>query len=302
MLALVEEVLEHDGIDSRTDGIDAYERERQNARGRPVNTLNVVLDHGRVVRLRPLYNLVQHVIVNDLRRFDYPNMPGHATQAWQQHEDLLNGLFTMTPSERRAVLDRVWATITALHKFVRRDVTDARPRPFAVILNGFPNTQRGEPPGAVLQGLAFAYYRADSPNVTIETGKVGAGSRRVGRVGDVDGWNGPELVLSIEVKDEDLQDPQDETLDGFLRNLAEWPDATAIVLARSASEELVVALAKQNVAVLTRARMLDAVTRWDLPKQRLAAREFHYYLARQQRHSGLSQRFETFLNEQGIEL
>lgn len=154
----------------------------------------------------------------------------------------------------------------------------------------------------MLQGLAFAYYRADSPNVTIETGKVGAGSRRVGRVGDVDGWNGPELVLSIEVKDENLHDPEDETLDGFLANLAEWPDATAIVLARGATDDFVSALAKQNVSVLTRERMLDAVMRWDLNKQRLAAREFHYYLARQQRHSGLTHRFETFLEEQGIEL
>lgn len=302
MLALVERVLELTGAESEPRGIEAFDRQRETSQGRPVNTLNVIVGDGHVVRLRPLYNAVQHVIVNQLRRYDYPNMPGHATQAWRQHRDLLDGMFAMTPVERRAVLDQVWATVTALHRFARRTVVEAQPRPFAVILDEFPNTQRREPPGAVLQGLAFAYYRADSPNVTIETGKVGAGSRRVGRVGDVDGWNGPELVLSIEVKDEDLSDPEDETLDGFLANLAEWPDATAIVLARSATPALIEALAHQNVSVLTRERMLDAVSRWDLNKQRLAAREFHYYLARQQRHSGLTQRFEAFLEERGIEL
>jgi hypothetical protein len=302
MLALVEHVLAHEGVESEEDGIDAYDRQTQNARGRHVNTLNVVLADGETIRLRPLYNAVQHVIVHELRRYDYPNMPGHATQAWRQHQDILDGLFAMTPTERRAVLDEVWATVTALHRFVRRTVGEASPRPFALILGDFPNTQRGEPAGAVLQGLAFAYYRADSPNVTIETGKVGAGSRRVGRAGDVDGWNGPELALSIEVKDEDITDPEDEALDGFLANLSEWPDATAIVLARGATDEVVEELAKQNVAVLTRERMLDAVLWWDLNKQRLAAREFYYYLGRVQRHSGLKQRFEAFLVEQGIDL
>jgi len=185
MLALVEQVLAHEGTDRESGGIDAYERQTQDARGRHVNTLNVVPADGVTVRLRPLYNGVQHVIVHELRRYDYPNMPGHATQAWRQHQDVLDGLFAMTPSGRRAVLDEVWATVTGLHRFVRRAVTESTPRPFATLLEDFPNTQRGEPAGAVLQGLAFAYYRADSPNVTIETGKVGAGSRRAGRVGDV---------------------------------------------------------------------------------------------------------------------
>lgn len=302
MLALVEQVLENEGVETEEDGIEAYERQTQNAQGRHVNTLNVILADRKTIRLRPLYNGVQHVIVHELRRYDFPNMPGHATQAWRQHQDILDGLFAMTPNERRAVLDEAWATVTALHPFVRRTAEEASPRPFAVILEDFPNTQRGEPAGAVLQGLAFAYYRADSPNVTIETGKVGAGSRRVGRAGDVDGWNGPELVLSIEVKDEDITDPEDDTLDGFLANLAEWPDATAVVLARSAIDQVVEELAKQNVSVLTREHMLDTVLRWDLNKQRMAAREFYCYLARVQRHSGLTQRFEAILEEKGIDL
>lgn len=301
MLALVEQVLAHEGLGS-SEGIDGYERQTHDPRGRHVNTLNVIVAPDRIVRLRPLYNGVHHVIVHELRRYDYPNMPGHATQAWRQHQDILDGLFAMTLDERRAVGDEAWQAITDLHPYGRRTPGDASPRPFTLVLRDFPNTQRGEPAGAVLQGLAFAYYRADSPNVTIETGKVGAGSRRVGRVGDVDGWNGPDLVLTIEVKDEDIADPDDETLDSFLANLAEWPDATAIVLARGATSEVAEGLAEQNVSLLTRERMLDAVLRWDLNKQRLAAREFHYYLARVQRHSGLTQRFEAFLEDQGLDL
>jgi len=302
MLALVERVFRQRCAQSEAQGVDGFARETETSRGGPVNTLNVILDDGEVVRLRPLYNGVQHVVVHQLRRYGYPNMPGHATQAWPQHQGILDGLFAMTPNERRAVLDEVWETIVGLHRFSRRTAAEASPRPFASILAKFPNTQRGEPAGAVLQGLAFAYYRADSPNVTIETGKVRAGSRRVGRVADVDGWNGAELVLSIEVKDEAISDPEDGTLDGFLANLAEWPDAAAIVLARSATDDVVTELSRHNVSTLDRERMLEAVRLWDLNKQRLAAREFHYYLARVERHDGLIARFEAFLEDEGIEL
>lgn len=301
MVALVERVLAEEGLLSEPRGIDAYQREELTKAGRHVNTLNVKTASAGIVRLRPLYNDIQHVIVHDLRRYDFPNMPGHATQAWRQHQDILDGLFAMSPSERRAVLDEVWRVVLALHEFSPRTVSEASPRPFTVVVAEFPNTQSGEPAGAVLQGLAFAYYRADSPNVTIETGKVGAGSRRVGRVGDIDGWSGPELVLSIEVKDADLT-KSTSSLDGFLANLAEWPDATAIVLARNADPKVTEELLDQNVAVLTRTSMLDAIRRWDLNKQRLAAREFHYYLSRVQRSSKLVSRFEKFLARHDIEL
>lgn len=48
--------------------------------------------------------------------------------------------------------------------------------------------------------------------------------------------------------------------------------------------------------------MRDSVVRWDLNKQRLAAREFHYFLVRVQRHSGLIERFEEFLEQRGVRL
>jgi len=300
-LSLAERALTIVDEDNVEDVFDRFTYQTETAGGKPVNTLNLIVD-GEFVRLRPLYNDIEHVVRSDLRRYDYPHMPGHATQAWQQHRELIVLAFAMSTAERRACADVLWAKILEFAEFRRRSTADALPRPFETILEEFPNTQRGEPAGAVLQGLSFAYYRADSPNVTIETGKVGAGSRRTGRIADVDGWSGDELVLSIEVKDEDLADPDDDTLDGFIGNLAEWPDATAIVVARSATDEVVDALADQNVKVLTRPLMLEAVERWDLNKQLLAAREFLYYLSRVQQHSGLADRLRAFLAEHEIAL
>ena len=300
-VAMAEEALPLAGRDRVSSVMTEFPRDERTPQGRPVNTL--VLNVGdRKIRLRPYYNLAEHVFIHELRRYDYPNMAPHATQAWPQHTDLLEAVFAGSPRERRAIANIAWDAILELPAYGRRSSAEASPRPFAVILDDFPNTQPGEPAGAVLQGLAFAYYRADSPNVTIETGKVGAGSRRTGRVADIDGWNGAELVLSIEVKDEELVSTEDSALDGFLANLSEWPDATAIVVARAASEEVIGALADQHVSVLTRPLMHSAVIRWDLNKQKLAAREFHYFLVRVQRHSSLTDRFETFLRDRGIQL
>ena len=300
-VAMAEEALGIAGRRSVPSVLTAFPRDERTAQGRPVNTL-VLNVAGQKVRLRPYYNRAEHVFVHELRRYDYPNMAPHATQAWPQHMDLLEAIFSASQRERRAIADLAWNAVLGLPAYGRRSAEAATPRPFATILSEFPNTQPGEPAGAVLQGLAFAYYRADSPNVTIETGKVGAGSRRTGRVADIDGWNGPELVLSIEVKDEELLSTEGSALDGFLANLAEWPDATAIVVARGTSDDVVASLGEQHVSVLTRPLMYSSVIRWDLNKQKLAAREFHYFLVRVQRHSGLIDRFEAFLADKGIEL
>lgn len=302
-VAMAEAATTRLGEERVEDVLGRFGHERVSKRGRQVNTLNLVVDEETTIRLRPYYNAAEHVFVQVLRRYDYPNMAPHATQAWSQHEDMLTTVFAMSRQERRAVVEAIWDRVLQLPEYRRRSTEDAKPRPFALLLDEtlFAGTQTGEPPGAILQGLAFAYYRADSPNVTIETGKVGAGSRRTGRVGDVDGWSGPELVLSIEVKDESLTKPDDSAL-RFIANLAEWPDATAIVVARGAEEEVVEALVEQNVSLLTRETMLESVVRWDLNKQQLATREFHYFLARVQRHSKLTGRFEAFLSDNAIEL
>jgi len=300
-VAMAEEVALRTGKDQVDDLWESFEREEFTRTGTPVNTLNLRVNED-LVRLRPAYNAAEHAFVYLLRRYDYPNMAPHATQAWTQHQGWLESVFAMTPGERRVVVEAIWDAVLELPQHQRRSTEDASPRPFAEILVEFPHTQSREPAGAILQGLAFAYYRADSPNVTIETGKVGAASRTAGRVADVDGWNGAELVLSIEVKDDSLTDPEAPALDSFLANLGEWPDATAIVVCRRTTDEVIAALAEQNVSVFTRATMHDAVMRWDLNKQRLAAREFLYFLVRVQRHGGLIERFETFLRERGITL
>lgn len=303
-VVMADRALDAVGEESLERVFDRFSRQETSRAGRPLNTLNLVLDEEgeQVIRLRGIYDNCAHVFRNDLRRYDYPNSGPHTTQAWQGNVDILEGVFALTPGERRALVEQIWDQVLELPEHRRRSVSDARPRPFQILLEDFDNRVAGEPRGAVLQGLAFAYYRADSPTVTVDTGKVGAGSRRVGRIGDVDGWNGAELEISIEVKDEDLRNPEDPDLGNFIANLAEWPDSVAIVVARSANMFVRDAMNEQNVLVLDRGDLLQAVVRWDLSKQQLATREFHHFLVHIQQHGPLIERFEAFARDRNFAL
>jgi hypothetical protein len=298
-VVMADQALDAVGEESLDRVFDRFSRQEKSGSGRPLNTLNLVLseEEDKVIRLRGIYDNCAHVFRGELRRYDYPNSGPHTTQAWQGNVDVLEGVFALTPEERRALAERIWSQVLELPEHRRRSISDARPRPFEILLKHFESRADGEPKGAVLQGLAFAYYRADSPTVTVDTGKVGAGSRRVGRIGDVDGWNGAELEISIEVKDEDLRDPEDPDLGNFIANLAEWPDSVAIVVARSANLFVRDAMEEQNVLVLDRGDLLQAVVRWDLSKQQLATREFHHFLVHIQQHGRLIERFKAFARD-----
>ena len=302
-LGVVEDLLGQLGEPSRGSALVDFPPEEFDGRGRPRNTL-YIQGPQRGIGLRRYYNLFEPVVWTRLRRMGYPNMAPHATQAWPQHRVSLERLFSLSPGERLAVANGLWRSVVELPLVERRTAVGIRPRAFEVILRDFPNTQRREPPGAVLQGLAFAYYRADAPNVTLETSKVGAGRARFGGVGDIDGWSGSDLVLSIEVKDIAVVTPADvDTHFGsFLTNLSDWTDATAIALGRSFGPGARAHLSESNILVLDRATMLDNVLLWDLRKQQLAAREFEYFLARVQRHPGLLQRFREFLAARDLDV
>jgi hypothetical protein len=171
-VAMAEAASEYVGEERIEDVLGRFEQERFNRRGGRVNTLNLILGEDVTIRLRPLYGAAEHVFVNSLRRYDYPNMAPHATQAWSQHEGMLTAVFALSSEERRAVAEAIMDRVLEMPEHRRRSIEDARPRPFALLLDEarFPGTQRGEPRGAILQGLAFAYYRADSPNVTSSSG------------------------------------------------------------------------------------------------------------------------------------
>lgn len=300
-IGVAEDILGQDGKQSLPNVFTVYPPRVTYAKGKRLNTLTLGPEQSPV-SLRTYYNWVERVILGDLLRLGYPNSAPHATQAWSQHQRELELICEMNPSERTALADALWAEALALPEQTSRIGEERGIRPFEHIVRHFPNTQSGEPGGSVLQGLAYAYYRADSPNVTLRVYKVGSGSARVGATGDVDGWIGDTLELSVEVKDMPIDEDNIHQFDQFVKHLNMWPNCTAVALALTFTEEAVKWLLERDILAFDRGRMESNVVYWDLPKQRLAVQEFLHYLAVVQRNPKLLQRFKDFCSVAGIDL
>jgi hypothetical protein len=297
-VAVAEDMLAEIDADHLDEALTTYPP-LQESGGRRLNSLTLQIgDH--TVSLRNYYNMAELVIRHELHRLGYPNSAPHATQAWSQHRVEFELIAAMSPGERTLLMDRLWDEALSLEDMTGDSNAHREVRPFERILAEFPGGQRGEPGGAVLQGLAYAYYRADSPNVTLRIYKVGSGSSRVGAAGDVDGWIGDELALSVEVKDLDIAEEDLSQFDQFTKQLRRWPNCTAVALARSFTEDAAEWLVGMNILPLDRERMASNVSFWDVPKQRLAVRELLYFFAVVQTHPRLLNRFKDFCREEGL--
>jgi hypothetical protein len=300
-VAMAEDLLQAVGADSVPDGLTRFPALSEHG-GKTLNTLTIrnPANSSSVVSLRGYYNSVESAIRHSLRRPDYPNMAPHATQAWAQHTTEFELILSMAPSERAELVDALWGMVLDIPETRSMQAAIRSVRPFETLLLGFDGGQKGEPPGAVLQGLAYAYYRADTPTVTLRVHKSGAGSKTVGAIGDVDGWVGDTLGLTVEVKDHDLTDSNIDLLASFFGECTHWPDATAIVLARSFTDSVRNELAARQILALDRERMASNVAFWDVPKQQLALREFLHFVAVVQANSLLLERFQEWCRKMSL--
>lgn len=120
--------------------------------------------------------------------------------------------------------------------------------------------------------------------------------------GDVAGFRGAEVELVVEVKDQALtEDNIASILSDFLEDIAQAPNATAVVVADTIDEMSHLELRKRNVIALSRSELTERTITWDLPKQQEALRGALYYLHRIQKKARLAHRLEEFLETNQIE-
>ena len=301
-ISVAEEVLARLGEESLSDAVDSLERYESEA-GKTVRTLTFkkVQDRSgasKDVGIRTAYNAVLEVVRGQLRRFDYPSSAPHATQDWSTHTERIDAIFAMSPAERRAVADGLWTQLMELPEHERRTLVRTVRHPFASVLEKF--RPKGAKSGASLQGIAYGFMRADAPTLNFQTRRVRAGGRREGRVGDIDGYYGPDVAQAVEVKDYELRDFAD--LDDFLGNLADWPDAVAIVICDAVTDEVVAEAATHDITVITRDQLVAAVQLWPHQKQMEAVRATIEYFVHTEKDDALIRSFAEFLDAEGIGL
>lgn len=302
LIAQAEKLLDEVGKNMLCDVFSEYPPEENFSDGRTVNTLNFTREGGPSVKLRPLYNKALGVIRNKMLR-NHPSNAPHATQSWRAYRDLITLLYQMNPGQRRSFASYVWSEgVLPLPQIAMAEVRDRVVRPFEYVLNNMPTSVprlvRG---GALLQALAYGYLLADSPNLILESHNVNTGSSAAAMLGDVDGFRGSEPELAAEVKDLDLNESNvDVQLNDFLEDIAEAPNATAVVICRSISDTAREQIEARNVTVLTVKDLARTVAVWDLPKQQDALRGVDYFLGRIQKSTPAVGYFRNWLSENAL--
>lgn len=298
-IALAEALAAEKGMES-LPGHSTFDNTKKRAGGtKAVDTLTILIAQSngtdKKFGIRRWVNLVIEVFKGPkLRRTGYPSSPMQHTKRWADWTMTLDAILGMTRAERRALAEALYDEVLKLPKDIPRVVPRAVQDPFVQVIRDFPRTkQTGERGGAALQGLAYGFVCADAPDLTARSAKVHTGARRAGLIGDVDGYNGPDLQLAVEVKDKHLDDFAE--LVDFLSNLSGHPETTAFVICLSVEDNVRKKCAKHAISILTIEEMAEQVRLWTVGKQTRAVRETLAYYSIIEGSPALANRFRAFL-------
>jgi hypothetical protein len=276
-----------------------FPRQDMAAGGKRANTLIVARPDGTTLSLRPFYNRAEAFFRATHKRFDYPSCAPHATQAWRDYEPWLDALTTFTEKQLVKLRDRVANYVLTTLPNQAFDPASVKTDPplFRRLLESFDMTaSKGEPSGAAFQGTVFGFLRADNPHLQIEIDKVRTGSKRLQRVGDIDGWEGARLAISAEVKQFGLKPDDVPDLEAFANETGRR-GALGLVVALEFLEDARDLVEATGVKALDRKDLLRIVELWDPLKQRTAVASLVYYARHVEKNSGFGDRLEKFIQE-----
>jgi hypothetical protein len=287
------------GISSFDNLLERFPRRMTTRSGGPANTLTLEIADGQTVKLRSFYDAVERYFHQEEKRFRYPSMAPHATQAWPDYRHWLDSLVTYNAAELAHLRQRVVDLVLDTYESQAFDPSTVIVEPplFRIILEEFEtNAKRGEPTGASFQGIVFGFLRADNPHLQIEIDKVRTGSKRLQRVGDVDAWEGGRLAITTEVKQFEIDLDTLADLAGFA-NEAGRRGALGIIAGLSFQSGAREAAREAGLIPIDRGDMLRIVELWDPVKQRVAVASFVYYATHVEKNEVLSKRLNAFLSE-----
>lgn len=279
------------------------------ANGDPTATLIVQTGQGpsgqpQTLSLRSHYDRAQLLFRETHKRYDFPSSAPYGSGKWREYRSWWDVLVTFSAVElavlRQAVIDHVLAALPS-QAF---DPSSALREPplFRMVIEAFDLSSRpGEPTGAAYQGLVFGFLRADNPHLQVEIGNVRTGSNRLGRVGDIDGWDGGRLAISSEVKQFVLGAGDVSRLGDFAHRVGDH-GAIGLVVALGFQEGIREQIEALGIRPMDRDDLLAIVDLWDPAKQRIAVASMDYYFRRIERKSALIQRFGRFLTDAVDEL
>ena len=235
---------------------------------------------------------------HSLNRSGYPSAYVYNTGQWKKFEELLVMCFKLSASGRYALCEQLLQLgleKLEVNSFFGR--ATPRVRLFEQIVSDYPRAAKGENGGMAFQGIANGFFKADRPHLSIVADKVRTGSARQKRIGDIDGYLGLDLELSVEVKDLQIDKNNIAKEFGAFQNQVAAHGILGIAFVDVAEAEIRDELAKSGVAMITSANVTETITGWDWPKQNSAVNGMLHFLSHVEQSPAATKRLLAFISE-----
>jgi len=253
---------------------------------------------GQQFGIRPVHNEVIDLFRDQLGRTNFPSSPGHHTGEWDRYDDLLEQSFRLSRRGRYEAAERLFEyglENLQTKSFARREPPFQRP--FRQIIENYERSHPEEQGGSAYQALAYGYVKTQWPHLSLRASKVRTGSSRQHRYGDIDGYLGPDLMISVEVKDLRIDSSNLQSQLGTMIQVAENTTAVAIAICRHVSDEAQSVLEESGVRVLDDDDLSARVETWDYHKQNRAVQGMIHFFAHIEENPIGTQRLLSFLQD-----
>ena len=259
------------------------------------NTLTILYD-GKQYGIRPVQNEIRDLFIYELRRTNFPSSPGHHTGNWPQYDDLLEHAFRLSRPGRFEAALRLFDV--GMDKLEEKRYEDRNPpfdTPFSDIVRDYRRSDPDENGGLAFQAMVYGYVKANWSHLSLRASKVRTGSSRQNRYGDIDGFLGPDLMISVEVKDRDITADNVRGQLGQMLDLVESSTAVPIAICRAVSDDARAVLESDGVRVLDDDDLLSELQQWDYHKENRAVQGMLHYLANVEENPDAVQRLLRFI-------
>ena len=278
-VVLAEELAKHDdwvaGFDPDITVDDILDRYDSMAKS------SLTLKRGDVREgIRTFHNELIELFREDLNRTNFPSSPGHHTGEWERYDDMLELAFRLSRDGRYVAAQELFDIgLERLEssEYERRDPPFEDP--FLKVVRDYGRKAPNEQGGSAYQALCYGYVKAEWSHLSLRASKVRTGSSRQQRYGDIDGYHGPDLMISVEVKDRVIDASNVSAELGTMMNVAENTTAIAIAICTEVSTEARQTLEETGVRVLDDADLERQLQLWDYHKQNRALHGMLHFFA-----------------------
>lgn len=247
--------------------------------------------------IRSYHNDLIELFREDLNRTNFPSSPGHHTGEWERYDDMLEQAFRLSRDGRYVAVQKLFELgLDRLesNEYERRDPPFEEP--FVTVLRDYERSAPNEQGGSAYQALCYGYVKAEWSHLSLRASKVRTGSSRQQRYGDIDGYHGPDLMISVEVKDRVIDASNVRAELGTMMKVAQNTTAVAIAICTEVSVDARQTLEKTGVRVLDDDDLDRRLQTWDYHKQNRALHGMLHFFANIEENPDAVQRLLRFIS------